>query len=205
MSTKEAEKCYIHSSATLWLEASELNQSSRRYTHGHYEGILTAISAGFFLILIGTLFIGTPNLLNEVVTFLNNFKVVAVGNTNIQIPTPQNLATNAKMYPAVQGVCLAARDFSLVWGVFLIAMLGARFLFDSSLRRKAENLGDIVFWLGATYLIETFLVTPLQASIISDSDLALNWLKFWASVVMFIGVSLIARAIFLAAAQEMNV
>jgi hypothetical protein len=174
-----------------------LNQGSRGYGHRHYEGILTAVSVGFFLILIGsfgTIFITTANLLDKVVTFLNQFKVVQVGSTNIYVPAPEHLGDHIDVY-------LAARNFSLIWGVFLIAMLGARFLLDSPLRRKAENVGDIVFWLGATYLIQTFLVAPTQTSVIDVT----KWFEFWASVIMFIGVSLIARAIFLAAAREMNI
>jgi hypothetical protein len=179
-----------------------LNQGSTGYTHRHYEGILSAISAGFFLILVGTLFLTTSSLIHDLNTFLGHFNVVQIGNTNIQVPAPQHLGDNLD---AVQNVYLAARQFSLVWGVFLIAILGARFLLDSPLRRKAENVGDIVFWLGATYLIQTFLVAPIQASGVVDSEIAMNWFEFWAGVIMFIGVSLIARAIFLAAARERNI
>lgn len=195
---------YIFVEHTVSLEASRLTQGSRGYMRGHYEGILSAISVGFFLILVGTLFVSTPNLLHEVNTFLSNFRVVPVGSANIRVPAPQSLG-NPDTYSAIQDVYLAAREFALVWGVFLIAMLGARFLLDSPLRRKAENVGDVVFWLGATYLLETFLVAPTQASVILDSDLAINWFKFWAAIVMFIGVSLIARAIFLAAARARNI
>ena len=181
-----------------------MTQGSRGYTRGHYEGILSAISIGFFLILIGTLFVTSPNLLHDLNTFFSNFKVVTIRNTNIQLPAPQSLG-NLNTYSAMQDVFLAAREFSLIWGVFLIAMLGARFLLDTPLRRRAENVGDIVFWLGATYLIETFLVIPTQASFVSDSDLAANWFKLWAGIVMFIGLSLIARAIFLAVARARNI
>ena len=175
-----------------------MNQGSRGYTHGHYEGILSAISVGFFLILIGTIFVTTPNLLHNVDTFLNHFNTIQVGNTNTYVPAPQDLPIYIDAYLAVY---LAAREFSLIWGVFLIAALGARFLLDSPLRRKAENIGDIVFWLGATYLIQTFLVVPTQTSIIDNT----NWFKFWAGVVMFIGVSLIARSIFLAVVRARNI
>ena len=195
---------YIFIKNTVF-EASRLNQGSREYAHRHYEGVLSAISMGFFLILVGSMFVATPNLAHDVGTFLNHFKVVAVENTNISVPAPQYNA-NISVYQALQNVFLAAREFSLVWGVFLIAMLGARFLLGSPLRRKAENVGDIVFWLGATYLVQTLLVIPTQTSpIISDSNLAATWFKFWAAVIMFIGVSLIARAVFLAAARARNI
>jgi len=147
---------------------------------------------GFFLILVGVLFISTPSLADKVVTFVNHFQTAQVGSTNIYIPAPERLGDHIDIY-------LAARQFSLVWGVFLIAMLGARFLFDSPLRRKAENLGDIVFWLGTVYLIQTFLVQTTQA--IPKTIDVTKWFQFWAAIIMLIGVSLIARGIFLAAAR----
>lgn len=171
-----------------------MNKDSREYVHGHYEGLLSAVSAGFFLILVGTLFITTPSLLDKVVTFLSHFHVVQVGSTNMYVPAPEHLGDHLNVY-------LAAREFSLVWGVFLIAMLGARFLLGSSLRRKAQNVGDIVFWLGATYLIQIFLVAPTQTFSINVTQ----WFEFWAAVIMVIGISLIARAIFLAAARARNI
>lgn len=156
--------------------------------------MLSAISAGFFLILIGALFITIPNLFDKIVTFLSHFKMAQVGSTNMYIPVPENLGAHIDIY-------LAARQFSLVWGVFLIAMVGARFIFGSPLRRKAENMGDIVFWLGATYLIQTFLVETTQTSLIDIT----KWFEFWAMIITLIGVSLIARAIFLAAARARNI
>ena len=150
---------------------------------------------GFFLILIGVLFISTPNFADKVVAFVNHFQTAQVQNTNIYIPTPEYLVGNIDIY-------LTARQFSLVWGVFLIAILGARFIFESPLRRKAENLGDIVFWLGTTYLVQTFLVAPTQASSLAIN--ATEWFEFWTAIVMLIGVSLITRAVFLAAARLRN-
>jgi hypothetical protein len=172
-----------------------LNEGSRGYQRRHHEGLLSAISVGFFLILIGVLFISTPSLADKVVTFFSHFQTAQVKSTGIYIPAPEHLADHIDIY-------VAARQFSLIWGVFLIAMLGARFLFDSPLRRKAQNFGDIVFWLGAVYLIQTFLVQTTQA-IPPTIDITI-WLQFWAAIIMLIGVSLIARAIFLAAARSRN-
>ena len=53
--------------------------------------MLSAISVGFFLILIGILFISTPNLADKVVTFVSHFQTAQVGNTNIYVPAPEHL------------------------------------------------------------------------------------------------------------------
>lgn len=165
-----------------------LNQDSR-LERRHHDGMLSAVSIGFFLIVIGVLFVTTPNLSDSVVKFLSNFTTEQVGSTGIYIPVPQNLVNNGDVYMAV-------RQFSIIWGVFLIAMLGARFVFGSTVRRLSENVGDIVFWLGAAYLVQTFLV----ASTVDTT----KWFEFWAAIIMLIGVSLIARGIFLAAARLRN-
>jgi hypothetical protein len=176
----------------LRVEADKLHESSIGYSRGHQKGLLSAVSVGFFLILVGVLFISTPSLADKVGTFVNHFHTVQVGNTNIYIPAPEHPGDHIDIY-------LAARQFSLVWGVFLIVMLGARFLFDSPFRRKAQNLGNIVFWLGAAYLIQTFLVAPTEA--FPQTIDVTKWFDFWAAIIMLIGVSLIARAIFLATAR----
>jgi hypothetical protein len=152
--------------------------------------MLSAVSVGFFLILIGVLFITTPGLFDNVVNFVNSFKMEQVANTKIYVPAPQNLVDYGDIYEV-------ARQFSVIWAVFLVAMLGARFILGSSLRRLSENVGDIVFWIGAAYLIQTFLVAPTQASTIDTTA----WFRFWAAVIALIGVSLIVRGIFIAAAR----
>jgi hypothetical protein len=54
----------------------------------------------------------------------------------------------------------------------------------------AEGLGDTVFWFGAAYLVQTLLVDTTK------------WFEFWAGILTLIGVSLIARGVFLAAAWK---
>ena len=164
----------------------------RGYSRGHHEALLSALSVGFFFVLIGILVITTPNLSDKVVTFLSNWQTHQIGTTNINVPVPENLGEHIDVY-------LAARDFSLVWGIFLAAMLGARFLLGSPTRRKAQNVGDIVFWLGAAYMNQTFLVETTQALPPTIDDM--KWFQFWAAIIALIGVSLIVRAIFLVVAR----
>lgn len=154
-----------------------------------HEGLLSAVSIGFFLILIGVLFITTPNLSNSVVNFFSDFTSRQVENTGIYVPIPQNVYSYGDIY-------LTVRQFCIVWGLFLVALLGARLVLGSHIRRLAQNVGDIVFWLGAAYATQTFLVAPAVDT--------LEWFEFWTAIIMLIGVSLIARGIFLAAARLRN-
>jgi hypothetical protein len=66
-------------------------------------------------------------------------------------------------------------------------MLVIRFATGSPNRKKAENLSDIIFWFGTAYLIQTWLINNTK------------WFEFWATILILLGMSLIVRAIYLAA------
>jgi hypothetical protein len=163
------------------------------FSRRHREGLLSAVSAGFFLVLIGLLFVIKPNLYNDTATFFNNFNVTtAVPNTQIQLPAPKS---NSTAYYANLAVYSAVQQFSLAWGIFLIALLVIRFAFDSSWRRKAENISHIAFWFGMVYLVQTWLINPTN----SNTYQAKTWFEFWSMVIVLLGISLIVRAVCLAA------
>ncbi len=83
----------------------------------------------------------------------------------------------------------AVTQFSLIWGLFQIVILALRIVVDSPFSKKAETASNLVFWLGASYLISTLL---------NETTTVETWFVFWAEVIMLIGVSLIVRAIILA-------
>jgi hypothetical protein len=169
----------------------------------HREGLLSAVSAGLFLLLIGALFVINTNLYTDTVTFFSNFNATsAVPNTQIQLPAPNatSSATNSTVRNANLAVYSAAQQFSLAWGIVLIALLILRFAFDSTWRRKARNISDIVFWFGAAYLIQTWLIGPTSSSPYPTT--AQPWFEFWSMIIVLIGASLIVRAICLVAVGE---
>jgi hypothetical protein len=170
------------------------------FSRRHREGLLSAVSAGFFLLLIGTLFVINSNLYTDTVTFFSNFNATsAVPNTQAQLPAPdaQLSENNITVRNANLDVYSAAQQFSLAWGIFLIALLVLRFAFDSTWRRKARNISDIVFWFGAIYLIQTWLIGPTNNP--PSPATAQPWFQFWSMIIVLIGASLIVRAICLAA------
>ncbi len=165
-----------------------MNESIQTYARRHREGLLSAVSGGFFLILIGMIFVMTPNLFDNTLTFFSNFNLTSpVPNTEIQLPAP---STSSAVAEANQAVYSAAAFFSLVWGAFLIALIVVRFIYGSPIRKKAENLSDIVFWFGAFYVAQLFLINRQE------------WFVFWSAIIMLIGISLIIRAVFLAAVRR---
>lgn len=157
--------------------------SSQGFSHLHREGILSAVSAGVFFVLIGSLFIVHPNLYDNLVSFFSDFTTApAFGTNNVTLPIPKDVALHVSVYTA-------AEQFSLAWGVFLVAAIVVRFAVNTPTRRKARNISDIIFWFGTAYLIQTWLINQAK------------WFEFWALTIILIGISLMARAIYLALAS----
>jgi hypothetical protein len=147
------------------------------------EGVISAVAAGFFFILIGAIFVMTPNLFHSIETFFRNFDTIKVPNTAIYLPAPRNPDLHTDVYAA-------AGTFCLVWGIFQIVLLGLRFATSSPYGKKAETVQHMVYWLGAYYLVVTFL---------NDTTTVKDWFVFWAMIIAWCGFSLIVRGIILAA------
>ncbi len=143
------------------------------------ETIFTAISVGFFLVLIGFLLVTTPNLLDKFLDFVTSFRLVDVPNTDIVLPAPVNPRSHIDLYQAA-----TVMSFALV--AFQIVMLMLRFLAQSPWGKRAEAAGNLVFWLGAGILTQYFLIETTQ------------WFVFWSLFLIIIGISMIARAMVMA-------
>jgi hypothetical protein len=159
---------------------SKSEASSRRIS----EGLVSAFSAGAFLILLGVIIVTTPGFFDAAYNFVTGFSTVEVPSfPGLFLPAPKKPETYTVLYSA-------AWQFSLAWGIFLIALLAIRIAVRSPRQKKVENVSNIVFWLGANFLIGTFLnaTTTLQL-----------WFAFWAALIVLAGVSLIVRALILLA------
>ncbi|MFX1301637.1 MAG: hypothetical protein ACFFDE_12020, partial [Promethearchaeota archaeon] len=96
-------------------------------------------------------------------------------------------------------VYTAAQQFCFALGVFQIVILALRFAARSQVSKKAETVGNLVYWIGAGYLTGTLLLErTVPARWLADPHIL--WFVFWAAIIMLIGVTLIIRAIILAAA-----
>jgi len=156
---------------------------------GYREGIISAISAGFFFILVGAIFIMTPDLFSRIIAFIEDFAIVQVPNTAIYFFAPARplLIGHITVYRAI-------REFSLVWAIFQIVVLIIRAAARSTLGKIAETGSNIGFWFGATYLIGIFLIE--RTWLTSSSELTV-WFAFWAAIIMLAGLTMIIRAIIL--------
>lgn len=159
-------------------------QDQRLSRHSSRDWIIGTVSAGLFLIIVGTIFINTPALFDKIVDFFNDFTTVKVSNLSIYLPAPANPASHAIVYSA-------AMQFSLVWGITQIGILALRFTLHSSSRRKAETAGNAFYWLLSSYAIQRLLI---EDNLLDET----KWFQFWTAIIMIIGASLVVRAIFLA-------
>jgi hypothetical protein len=99
---------------------------------------LGLLSFGLFLMLLGTIWTATPNLTEDVRTFVDpkNWHLKNV-TENIAFPEPKD--SHPILYTA-------AMQFCLIFGVLQIVILVLRFAFHGSLNRKAETVSGVAFW-----------------------------------------------------------
>lgn len=154
------------------------------FTQRSTERLLSVSSIGFFLILIGMIFVLIPGFFNSLLTFFKDLGLVQVPNvfTGIVLPAPKNPADHTTVYSA-------ASWFSFGWGIFLVALLVVRVLANSPLKKKAQNASDIFYWLANGFLIGHFL---------NETTTTVMWFSYWGAIIMLLGVSLIIRALILA-------
>jgi hypothetical protein len=174
----------------------EVNETYGIFPRRYREGIFSAISAGFFFIIIGIIFLTTPNLFQRIAGFFTNFGLERIPYTTIYFPAPVNPLQHQEVYQAVE-------QFSFALGLFQIVILALRFFAGSPWNKKAETTSNLVFWIGISYLIRALLIeSNIQISM--NWNGMTTWFVYWSALIMLCGVSLIVRAIVFGAASVMR-
>lgn len=130
-------------------------------------------SFGFFLILLGAVWISTPNLTDEVINFFQDFELRQLTEHMI-FPAP------AHSHPVVY---TAAMHFFIFFGCFQIIILVLRFVFHDSMRRKAETVSGI----GFLFAISLFLQMLVNETI--------GWLGFLGGIIISAGVAVVISSL----------
>jgi len=146
----------------------------------HQESILNAISVGTVFILLGVIYVlALPtSLWDRVVGFFGSFTTRPFPGTGFSLPVPVNPSGHAFFYNAVF-------QFALGIGLLQILVLALRFIWRSPVSRVAETTGNLVLWLGTSFIVATFLNASTTTSM---------WFAFWGAFLLIIGFSLLARA-----------
>ncbi len=151
-----------------------------RLTENKKESLFTAIYIGALFIILATVYIVNlnTNLWDSIINFFGTLTLADIPGTPIPLPAPANPVAHLTLYNA-------GFQFAIGLGFVEIIILTLRILLNSPVSRKAETVENIVFWLGASYLIATYLV---NITILSE------WFVFWSGIILLFGVSLLVRA-----------
>ncbi len=133
------------------------------------------ISFGFFLILVGFIWLNTPDLKNAVVAFFEDFHLEEAFQ-DVYLPAPRSEWNHKVVYSAFQQFCIG-------YGIFQIVILVLRFVFSSSVSDKAGTVSSFVFWLGLAFFVGLLLAE------------AVGWFAFLAGFIVVVGLSLVVRGV----------
>jgi hypothetical protein len=149
-------------------------------TRSPHEGLISALSIGGFFIILGAVFAFTPGIAQKTNTFFSDI-------TNVMFPFGSPGSTASLLAPAHPaehiGFYTAVMNFFLGVGILEIVILVLRLAVHSRIRRIAESVGNLIFWLGAAIVANVFLLVGTLNS----------WFQFWSALIVLIGLSLIAR------------
>ena len=144
------------------------------------ESLFTAIYVGALFIILATVYLVNldNNLWDSVINFFGTMTLSDIPGTPIPLPVPAVPTDHTVLYNA-------GFQFAIGLGLAEIVILALRIFLYSPLSRKAETVENIVFWMGASYLIATYLV---NITIVSE------WFVFWAGIILIFGLALVVRA-----------
>ena len=123
--------------------------------------------------LLGVIWIITPDCLNEVAAFFKSFHLENV-TEGMLLPAPG--LNHSVVYTAAMQFCLA-------FGAFQIVILALRFILRESVDRKSGTLSGIVFWLGAGFFLNMLAAGEI------------GWFGFVAGLIIVIGLLIIVGSI----------
>jgi len=152
------------------------------------ESLFTAIYIGAIFIIVALIYYIhlSDGLWDGLVNFFTSLTLAQVPTTGISLPAPANPAAYTNLY-------IAAFQFAIAIGILEIVILFLRVGLHSPVSRKAETIENIVFWLGTSYLIITYIV---------NMRITGEWFVFWAGIILIFGLALVARAFVLLAKKS---
>jgi hypothetical protein len=137
---------------------------------------LSLASVGFFFLLIGVIWVITPDLSQKVIDFFKDFKLEKEIFPNVFLPAPARPYRHIVVYTALAQFCF-------VFGLFQIAILVLRFFFREPLDKVAGAFSGIVFWLGAGFVSNLLAARTIE------------WFGFIGWLIVLIGLSLVVRSL----------
>ena len=103
---------------------------------------------------MGSVFAFSPGIVSNTNAFFSDLTTVSFpfgSSSTLHLPAPAHPAEHIAFYTAVV-------NFLLGVGILQIVILALRFYVKSPVRRIAETVGNLIFWLGAAVLANVFLL-----------------------------------------------
>lgn len=143
-----------------------------------YESLITALAVGGVFIILGLIVVSTPGIVEKTDALFSDITWISYpfGRSTVMVPAPGNPAAHIDLFTAVM-------DFILAVAILQIIILPLRLVLRSPIRRVAETVGNLVFWVGAV-VVANFLL--LAGTVV-------GWFQFWSWLIVLAGVGLIAR------------
>jgi hypothetical protein len=143
-----------------------------------YEGLITALAVGGVFIILGLIVVSTPGIVEKTDALFSDITWLSypLGSSTVMVPAPANPAAHIELFTAVMSFILAV-------AILQIIILPVRLVLRSPIRRVAETLGNLIFWVGAAVVAKVLLL---------DGTVA-GWFQFWSWLIVLSGVGLVAR------------
>jgi len=139
--------------------------------------IVGIVTIGFFLILLGIfqfmILVHTPDFSDSISSFSKDFYLQQI-SPNIYLPTPQS------DHPLAYNLIF---QFCLIFGIFEVFALVARFILKDPMEKKAGTASGIIFWLGAALLVNMLLKHGIE------------WIAFIGWLITLLGISVIVNIV----------
>ena len=133
--------------------------------------ILGIVTFGFILLLVGMIFVITPNLVERISDFLQDFEIREIA--------PHWALIAPKSYHPV--LYTAIFQFCLAFAIFQVFVLVARFILRDPMDRVAGTISSIVFWFGASWIVNLLITKTV------------GWFVFLGWLIALIGTSIIIK------------
>lgn len=137
------------------------------------EQLLSWLSFGVFLIIIGVLFILNPNLIEEVRGFFEDFKLEQVSG-GFYFPAPQN--RHPTLYNSIALFCFT-------FGTYQIFLLILKTALGAASTKKVETFTSVLFWLAAGF------------AMLMLKNGAIGWMTFIAWLIILTAIIIIIRSV----------
>jgi hypothetical protein len=153
-------------------------------THHHErsvsESIITAVAWGGFFIAVGVVFGLTPGIGAAISDFFGDLTGITYPALygSVVIPAPANPAAHQALYEAVFNFMVA---IAVLQGV----ILAARLVVHSPIKRIAETVGNLIWWVGGSIVAYVYLLAGTLS----------GWFTFWPALIILAGVSLIVQGV----------